>query len=108
MRRVSRIGLAKAIQKKSGNIPLQKVYQAIGLIVEQMASDLIKDQVVTVRCFGTFSPYVRQPHLAHDVHTGLVRDVKSSRSVKFHPHEAFKELIRVRQKNFHQSDDDNS
>ena len=104
---LGRVGIAKAIHKRCG-LPFRQVYQAIGIIIEQITSDLINDQVVTVRRFGTFSPHVRRAHLAHNVCTGVIRSLGLVKSVKFHPHEAFTNLIHERQECFLQNDDNNS
>ena len=104
-----RAAIAKIIHERFGGaVPFRKIYQAVGIIIEQIASDLANDQVVTVRRFGTLSPHVRQPHAAHNVSTGEICRLGSKRSVKFHPHEAFSGLIRERQERFLQRADDNS
>jgi nucleoid DNA-binding protein len=104
---VGRAGIAKAIHERCG-LPFRKIYQAIGMIIEQITSDLVNDQVVTVRRFGTLSPHVRRAHLAHNVSSGVVRKLSSKRSVKFHPHESFSGLIQERQERFRQRPEDNS
>lgn len=105
--RVGRAGIAAAIHERCG-LPFRKIYQAVGIIIEQITSDLVNDQVVTVRRFGTLSPHVRRAHLAHNISTGVVMKLSSKRSVKFHPHDAFRGLIRERQERFLQMTDDNS
>ena len=98
---MNRLDLTKAIcDRLGGGISYRRIYSAIGIIINQIASDLVDDQVVTVRNFGTLSPHVRRSHLAHNVGTGVVRSLSSRRSVKFHPHEAFNGLIRERQERF--------
>ena len=65
---MNRVDLAKAIHARlHGSLPHRKIYQAIGIIVEQIASDLVNDQVVTARKFGTLSPHIRVAHFAHNV-----------------------------------------
>lgn len=106
---MNRIELATVIHERlGGSISYRKIYQAVGIIVEQIASDLVNDQVVTVRRFGTLSPHVRRSHLANDVSTGVVRKLGSRRSVKFHAHDAFKSLILDRQERFRRKQSDNS
>jgi len=106
---IGREAVAEAIHERLGSgVPFRKIYQAVGIIIEQISSDLVNDQVVTVRKFGTLSPHVRRSHMAHNVSTGVVRKLSSKRSVKFHPHEAFSGLIRERQERFRHSGDDNS
>jgi nucleoid DNA-binding protein len=104
---VNRFDLAKIIHKRlGGSISYRKIYQAVGIIIEQIASDLINDQVVTVRRFGTLSPHLRIAHLAYNVSTCVSRWLKPRKSVKFHAHDAFRSLIRERQERFRQHDDD--
>jgi nucleoid DNA-binding protein len=106
---MNRVDLANAIHERlGGSISHRKIYQAVGIIIEQIANDLVNDQVVTARRFGTLSPHVRRAHLAYNVRTGMIRKLRSIKSVKFHPHEAFTSLIQDRQERFRQKDDDNS
>lgn len=106
---MNRIHLAKAIHRRlGGSLSYRRIYQAVGLIVEQVANDLVNDQVVTARRFGTLSPYTRCSHVAHNVINGEIRSLQTKRSVKFHPHVAFVELIREREMKFRQLDDDRS
>ena len=110
---MNRVNLANAIHERlHGNISYRKIYQAVGIIIEQITSDLVSDQVVTVRMFGTLSPHKRLGHFAHNVCTGVIRKLDSIKSVKFHPHEAFTNLIHDRQESFRvgkcQKADDNS
>ena len=98
---MNRVDLAAAIHERlGGSISNRKIYHAVGIIIEQITSDLVSDQVVTVRKFGTLSPHLRMSHLANNVRTGVVRKLCSRRSVKFHPHEAFSDLIQERQERF--------
>ena len=98
---MNRFELSSVIHGRlGGSISYRKIYQAVGIIIEQITSDLVNDQVVTVRKFGTLSPHMRRSHLANNVSTGVVRKLCSRRSVKFHPHEAFSNLIQERQERF--------
>jgi nucleoid DNA-binding protein len=72
----------------------------VGVIIEQVARDLVNDQIVSARRFGTLSPHCRPGHLAHNLSTGRVRELSSSRSVKFHPHESFLLLLADREERF--------
>jgi nucleoid DNA-binding protein len=75
-----------------------------------VSKDLINDQIVTVRHFGTLSPHTRPGHKANDVSSGAVRELSDTRSVRFHPHESFLSLLldrldRFRDKGFPESDE---
>jgi nucleoid DNA-binding protein len=106
---INRTDLSKIIYARiGGSIPFNKIYQSVGLITEQISSDLISDQMVSVRNFGTLSPYVRVPHIAHNVNEGRLWCVKANRSVTFHPHEAFQSLIQDRREKFCKRDKEDS
>jgi nucleoid DNA-binding protein len=72
----------------------------VNIIIEQVAKDLINNQIVSAKHFGTLSPYLNATHLAHDLSTGQVRELPTSKSVKFHPHESFLSLLVDREERF--------
>lgn len=89
--------LASSIHKRlNGTIKSADVVKAVTIIIEQLAKDLVEDFVVTVRRFGTLSPYVVQEHTYVDLTTREVTTSPARRSVKFHVHEAFQKLISER------------
>jgi nucleoid DNA-binding protein len=106
---INRLSLTNIIYNRiGGSIPIKKLYQSVGLIIDQIANDLISDQMVSVRNFGTLNPYVRAPHIAHNVNEGRLWCVKAKRSVTFHPHEAFQSLIQDRRERFCKKDKEDS
>jgi nucleoid DNA-binding protein len=98
---ISRANLSKRIHERLGGvIPYRTVHQAVGVIIEQISNDLLNDQVVSARHFGTLSPHVRPGHRAHNIFTGKIRELPSSRSVKLHPHDSFLSLLTDREDHF--------
>jgi nucleoid DNA-binding protein len=98
---ISRADISKRIHERLGGaISYRIIQQAVGVIIEQIARDLVSDQIVSARRFGTLSPHCRPGHLAHDLSTGEVRELPSTRSVKFHPHESFLSLLADREERF--------
>ena len=98
---ISRANLAKRIHSRLGRaIPYRTVHYAVGVIIDQIAHDLLRDQVVSARHFGTLSPYFRPSHRAHNIFTKKIREVLSSRSVKLHPHDSFLSLLADREDYF--------
>jgi nucleoid DNA-binding protein len=94
---MTKLELASVIHKRlNGTIKYVDVLKAVTIIIEQLAKDLVDDLVVTVRRFGTLSPYVVQEHTYVDFTTKAVTKSPSKRSVKLHAHEAFKKLIAER------------
>ena len=96
--------IAKRIHKRlSGAVPYRTIHHAVGLIIDQIVQDLLQDQAVSVRYFGTLSPHSRLGHLAHDLSTGKVRELPVSRSVKFHAHSSLLALLQDRQEHFRET-----
>ena len=96
-KKISRADLSKRIYSRlSGAIPYRTVHHAVSIIIEQIAKEIIDDRIVSARRFGTISPYSIPGHLAHNVSSGEVRTLPTIRSVKFHPHESFLDLLRDR------------
>jgi len=61
---------------------------------------MIENHVVTVRRFGTLSPFFRSGYTANDISRQEVRQLEGFCTIKFHPHESFRILIRDRESNF--------
>lgn len=97
---IGRLKLTKSIHKRFGSVSFNKLYQAVSIIIDQISNDLVSDQVVTVKRFGTLSPHLRVSHIAHNVNNGTIHSLKPKRSVKFHPHASFSALIKERQGRF--------
>lgn len=72
----------------------------MGLVCEEIKSAIIKDEMISVKNFGTISTYLYHGHQGYNVHTKKVEYVKPIRVVKFHPHAAFSKLIKERRKRF--------
>jgi nucleoid DNA-binding protein len=100
-KKVGRADLTKRIHKQlSGAIPYRTIHYAVNIIIEEMAKEIIEDRIISARRFGTLSPHSRPGHLANDLSLGEVRDLPATRSVKFHPHDAFLFLLKDRKDRF--------
>lgn len=100
-KKIGRTDLTKSIYKQlNGAIPYRSIYYAVNVIVQEMAKEIILDRVISVKRFGTLSPYSIPGHLANDIMSGEVREIPTVRSVKFHPHESFLSLIKDRKDGF--------
>lgn len=86
-----------------GTIPFDHVYAAIKIIQEEVAYSLVNDIPVTVKNFGTLSPYVWPGHKA-GYWAGKEgkgpQETKPTRRIKLHPHENFKRLIELKKEEF--------
>ena len=100
-KKAGRADLTKRIYTQlSGAIPYRTIHYAVNIIIEEMAKEIIEDRIISARRFGTLSPYSRPGHLANDLSSREVRDLPTTRSVKFHPHESFLFLLKDRQDRF--------
>jgi nucleoid DNA-binding protein len=81
-------------------IPVRDVRSAVDVTVEEVASALVQDVPVTVKNFGTLSPYQYHGHAAKHVGTGRTIEVKAFRTVKLNAAEAFLKLLLERKERF--------
>ena len=81
-------------------IPLRDVRSAVDVIVEEVVSALIQDIPVTVKNFGTLSPYQYHGHAAKHVGTGRMVEVKAFRTVKLNAADSFLKLLKDRRDRF--------
>lgn len=70
------------------SIPLSTIDSAVTVIINQIIEDLRNNYVVTVKGFGTLSPYLQK-----------YRQLRY-RTVKLHMHEFFRELVAMRRDRF--------
>lgn len=81
-------------------MPHRSLYRCLGIIIDQVTNDLVEDHVVTVRRFGTLSPFFRLGHVTHDISQNRFRKLEGFCTVRFHPHESFRTLLKERERNF--------
>lgn len=98
---IGRVDISKRLYSRlSGVLPHRTLYRCICIIIDQVTNDLAENHVVTVRRFGTLSPFFRSGHTSYDVSQHRVRYSEGFFTVSFHPHESFRTLIRERERNF--------
>ena len=103
---VGREELSKRLHSRlSGTISYRKMYHSVSVIIDAISKDLVDNQIVTVRCFGTLSPYTRPGHIANDLSQGKLRTLQPKKSVRFHPSESFLNLLVDRQERFRDKED---
>jgi nucleoid DNA-binding protein len=98
--------LAKEIKKKMFNSVNEEVIKnALEVLIEELSKDLIDDVPISVKNFGTLSPYLYHGHFAYNVQTGERYNMKPFRTVKFNSHESFTNLVKDRIDNFKKTKD---
>jgi nucleoid DNA-binding protein len=81
-------------------IQYNKIHLAVNVIIDQLAFDLSENQAISVRRFGTLSPYVRKGRTAYNVSTGEMHETDNTTLVKFHAHESFTLLLQDKKVRF--------
>lgn len=93
--------IVSKIHKKLGEALNRRLLtDAVSVICLTLQENLLQDQAVSVENLGTFSPYVFHGHAGVNISTGQLQQVKPFRTVKFHPHFVFLELLASRREGF--------
>ena len=104
MKKTIKNNLVRRLYERLGRvIPTRDIRSAVDVIVEEVVSSLVQDVPVTVKNFGTLSPYQYHGHAAKHVGTGRIINVKAFRTVKLNPAEAFWKLLSERRERFEKS-----
>jgi nucleoid DNA-binding protein len=104
VRKTNKTHLVRLLYERLGRaIPIRVVRSAVNVVSDEIALCLVQDVPVTVKRFGTLSPYRYHGHPARHVGTGRMVEVKAFRTVKLHASEAFLELLSERKERFEKS-----
>lgn len=92
--KISKKQLVARIQKRFGDeLSQHLIKDAAKVIIDNMISDLISDNPVSVENFGTLSPYVYPGHDGLNIATGKKVFVEPFRTVRFHAHDGLRALL---------------
>ncbi len=98
---VTKKNIADKIHQKLGMALNKRVIQdAINAICMNLQDKIVRDQTISVENFGTISPYTFHNHYGMNVATGELQEFPAFRTVKFHPHFIFLELLARRRESF--------
>lgn len=101
VKRVGRQQIAvKMLSRLGGAVDKKDIYGAISIICNEISTAMIENRAVSIKNFGTFSPYLHPGRLSHDVHLGKLAQQKPFRRFKFYPHHNFIRLLKDRRANF--------
>lgn len=91
---ISKVNLARQIKKRfGGQISQCIIIEVINSMLDVMKEELREDRVISVKNFGTLSPYVYHGHNAFNVVSGEKVYVAPFRTVRFHPHVGMRDLM---------------
>lgn len=79
--------------KFDGKINLTNISDAVSAILDFLKTEITNDRPVSIKNFGTFSPFTVKSHLGIDVNSGRMRVTRAFMGVRLHPHASFLSLI---------------
>lgn len=98
---VTKKEIVSVIYKRYGrSLKRSIIRDAINVVCSMLEEDLLEDRSVSVKNFGTFSPYFFHGHIGYNVAHGKMQAVKAFRDIRFHPHATFLRLLELRRKSF--------
>jgi len=99
--KINKKDLTVNIHKRLGGVVSKnQIYDVITIICDYISEELLENRSVTIKSFGTLSPYVFHGHEGMDISRGEMRYVEEFRSVKFRPHHILLRLVQRKRKKF--------
>lgn len=93
--------LSNIIYKKLNKIISKpKIKKSIDIIINSLADELIEKKSISIKNFGTFSPYLFKGHKSFNVNTGNFIYIDSFLNIKFRTHYSFNKIILLKKKKF--------
>ena len=85
--------LIEAIARKQKHLPAKDVELAVKHLLDLMSDALARGERIEIRGFGSFSLHFRPPRMGRNPKTGEAIKIKASKSVRFRPGKAYKEIL---------------
>lgn len=76
------------------------IADAVSAILDFVKTEIINDRPVSIKNFGTFSPFLVPSHLGINVASKLMQVTRPHKSVRLHPHVSFTSLVDARRATF--------
>lgn len=93
----NKVKLTNIIWNKLGkSIKKATIYDSVAIIFDKIIEDLANSQIVSVKNFGTLSPYIRKSRICLDVASGKIRPTRTKRLVRFRASANFLKLAKLR------------
>ena len=104
--KISKEKLSDLVYKRlDRSIPKMVIYDVITVMFDYFANELFNNRAVSIKNFGTWSPFMFHEHEGINVATGVKQIVQSFRTVKFVPHTVFRKLLSISKERFEKSKD---
>lgn len=101
LKNVRKRDLASRIHKRLDKlIKKQDIEHALDIICQELPDFIAENNSVSIKNFGTFSPYIYRGYFSKGIHTGETHWYKPFWTVKFHPHLNLTRLIKAGKEKF--------
>lgn len=92
--------IVNIIYKKLNKVASKKdIKKAIDILIKSMTEEFLNKNSISIKNFGTFSPYLFKGHNAYNVNNGNFLYIKNFISIKFRTNSTFKKILNAK-KNF--------
>ena len=90
----------KIYQRTNGEIPKAVIHDVVTIAVDYIVNEVKEDRAVSVKYFGTFSPFRFKDRRGMNISTKKLAIVKGFNSLKFRAHSVFNSLLKKKRKKF--------
>ena len=91
---ITRMNLTEAVFREVG-LSRYESAQLVETVLEHISDALIKEEVVKISSFGTFSTRIKNPRMGRNPKTGTEAEITKRRVVTFRPSQLMKERVRI-------------
>jgi len=91
---------ANIYKRLSGAISKNQIYDIITVICDYCSDELYNNRSITIKKFGTLSPYLFHGHEGLNIARAEMQYVDEFRTVKFRPHHILRRLVQRKRKKF--------
>lgn len=96
----------KIYKRLKGTVKKSDIRFAINIIINEIRNELINKRSISIKNFGTLTPYLFQAHKGINMFTKKIEMFPKTWSVKFHAHVGFLKLLELAKEKFATSQKD--
>jgi len=86
--------LINIIYKRLNKLAKKKdIKKSIDILIESIVLEFLNKNSISIKNFGTFSPYLFKGHNSYNVNNGEFLHINSFISIKFRPNYIFKKIL---------------
>lgn len=91
---IRKAAIISSISKNMGeSVTTRLINDVIDLTIDYIGNELLNNRTVSIRYFGTFTPYKMEGGTVKSVYTGEYIPYEPKIGIKFRPHDVFKVIL---------------